>query len=111
MLFLKEKIYPPSLLYKLKYEILIKTKNWNGAWPSIEKALEMYPDYVDLHYYKGIILMKLNKFKEALASFEKCLEIGDEKSDYLVLNGVGSFKAQKYYDLCLRLMEKTIDKE
>lgn len=107
MLFLKEKVYPPSLLYKLKYEILIETENWDGAWPSIDKALVLYPDYVDLHYYKGIIMLKLNQYKEAFAAFEKCLELGDTKSDYLVLNGVGSFKAQKYRNLCLNLINES----
>lgn len=107
MLFLKEKIYPPSLLYKLKYDILITTENWTGAWPSIDKALELYPDYVDLHYYKGIVLLKLNKYKEALATFKTCLELGDTESDYLVLNGVGSFKAQKYYTLCQQRLKES----
>lgn len=105
LLFLKNKLYPPSLLYKLKYDLLVKTENWDGAWPSIEKALELYPDYVDLHYYKGIILMNLGKYKEALATFEKCLELGDTNSDYLVLNDVGSFKAKKYYELCKEKIE------
>lgn len=107
MLFIKANTSPPSLLYKLKYEILIKTENWDGAWPGIDKALELYPDYVDLHYYKGIILLKLKKYHMALSAFEKCLELGDIKSDYLVLNGVGSFKAQKYYNLCLQLVGKS----
>src|SRR5699024_46791 len=100
-------IFPPSLLYKLKYDILIKTKNWHGAWPSIDKALELYPDYVDLHYYKGLILMHLKKYNEALVAFATCLELGDTESNYLVLNGTGSFKAKKYYNRCLELVKNT----
>lgn len=106
MLFLKEEVYPPSPLYQLKYEILVTTKNWAGAWPGIEKAIELYPDYVDLYYYQGIILRGLNKYEEALASFDKCLEIGDSRSDHLVLNGTGSFKAEKYRNLCRQSLGK-----
>lgn len=105
VLFLTKKLHPPSVLYKLKYDILIKSKNFTGAWPSILKAIELYPDYVDLHYYKGIILFHLNEYSEAIAAFKTCLELGDRQSDYLVLNGVGSFKAREYIALCNEKMK------
>jgi len=106
MRFIKEEIYPPSLLYKLKYEMLIETENWEGAWPGIDKALELYPDYVDLHYYKGLILYHLSQYEEALKSFNHCLKLGDQESKHLILNGVGSFMAKEYCDLCLEKIGK-----
>lgn len=98
--FIKRNIQPPSILYKLKYDILIRTENWQGAAESIEKALLLYPDYVDLHYYKGVILYQLEKFPEAQSAFETCLELGNEHEEYFILHGVGSFRAEKYLQLC-----------
>lgn len=75
--FIKKGLMPPSLLYKLKYAILIETNSQDGAWPSIEKAIILYPDYVDLHFYKGYILYEKKEYNQALKSFEKCLELGE----------------------------------
>ena len=67
----------------------------------------LYPDYIDLHYNKGFILYKIDKYEKALEAFEKCLELGDKNSEHLVLNGVGSFKAQEYKNLCLEQLKKS----
>ena len=105
--FLLKNYMPPSLLYKLKYGILIETESLDGAWPAIEKAILLYPDYVDLHFYKGIILYMKKMFTEALKAFEKCLKLGDHHTQYLILKGVGSFRAQEYKELCLEELEKS----
>jgi glycosyltransferase involved in cell wall biosynthesis len=99
--FLKLLLTPPSLLYRLKYSILISTGSIDGAWPGIEKVLILYPDYVDLHFYKGIILYLKDMFKEALEVFDHCLEMGEENLQYLTLKGVGSFQALHYKGCCL----------
>ncbi|MBD8006801.1 glycosyltransferase family 2 protein [Bacillus norwichensis] len=104
--FIYKKVHPPAILYKLKYQILITTENWVGAKESIDKALLLYPDYVDLHYYKGCILYNIGYYKEALSVFNKCLELGNDHSDYLILNGAGSFRAQNYIKLCAEQMAK-----
>ncbi|MGG0263136.1 glycosyltransferase [Bacillus mycoides] len=75
--FIKDNCLPPSLLYKLKYSILINSGNVEGAWPSINSALRLYPDYVDLHYFKGIILFLKEQYNEALIVFENCIEMGN----------------------------------
>ncbi|WP_071392823.1 glycosyltransferase [Bacillus tuaregi] len=106
VLFLQQKQLPPSFLYKLKYAILIETNSLEGAWPSIEKAILLYPDYVDLYFYKGYILYELKRFSEALQAFHKCLELGDHHTKYLILQGVGSFKAWHYKGLCLERLGK-----
>ena len=106
LLFLQKSQKPPSLLYKLKYAILIETNSLEGAWPSIEKAILLYPDYVDLHFYMGYILYKMKDYTKALQAFEKCLELGDHHTKYLVLKGTGSFKAWKYKGLCLEQLGK-----
>jgi glycosyltransferase involved in cell wall biosynthesis len=99
--FLQNGQKPPSILYKLKYAILIETDSLDGVWPSIEKAILLYPDYVDLYFYKGSILYKMKNFSEALQAFEKCLELGDHHTKHLVLKGMGSFNAWRYKGKCL----------
>lgn len=99
--FLRQQTKPPAIVYRLKYTILLETNSIDGAWPGIEKALQLYPDYVDLHFMKGYILFQKGKYQEALASFQKCLELGECHPDYLILKGTGSFKALKYKELCL----------
>jgi glycosyltransferase involved in cell wall biosynthesis len=100
---------PPSILYRLKYGMLIETNSIDGAWPSIEKALLLFPDYVDLHFFKGYILYQKGDFTEALSAFDKCLELGEEHTEHLILKGVGSTKALKYKDLCLKALKIKTD--
>lgn len=109
LLFLKHSKKPPSLLYKLKYAILIETNSLDEAEQSIEKAILLYPDYVDLHFYKGYILYKMKNYSGALQAFEKCLELGNHHTKHLILNGVGSFKAWRYKGLCLEQLGKMED--
>ena len=101
ILFLQQNQKPPSLLYKLKYAVLIETNSLEGAWPSIEKAILLYPDYVDLHFYMGYILYKKENYVMAIQAFDKCIELGDHHTKHLVLKGTGSFKAWRYKGLCL----------
>lgn len=104
--FLLQGIKPPAMLYRLKYTILVETNSFDGAWPGIDKAIELYPDYVDLHYIKGVILFFKKKYTEAVAAFEKCLELGESHTKYLITKGFGSFKAQHFKDLCLEHLDK-----
>lgn len=99
--FLKQLKTPPSLLYRLKYSILISSGSIDGAWPGIDRAVSLYPDYIDLHFYKGLILYVKDSFKEALEVFEHCLELGEENLQHLTLKGVGSFQAMYYKGCCL----------
>jgi glycosyltransferase involved in cell wall biosynthesis len=99
--FIKQIKTPPSLLYRLKYSILISSGNIDGAWPGIERAITLYPDYVDLHFYKGLILLVKHSYKEALETFDKCLELGEENLQHLTLKGVGSFQPFYYKGCCL----------
>ncbi|WP_230199068.1 glycosyltransferase family 2 protein [Risungbinella massiliensis] len=98
--FLTAKSTPPALLYKLKYSIMLSLGSIEGAWPSIRLAVSLYPDYVDLHFYMGYILLARGEYKEALASFQKCLEIGEGNLEYLCLYGLGSYQAMYYCGLC-----------
>lgn len=96
---------PPSILYKLKYDMFIQTNSMNQALPGIEKALLLYPDYVDLHFYKGLFLFHQSDYEAAKTCFEKCLELGESHPSYLILKGVGSFRATHYKKTCLEKLE------
>ncbi len=108
VLFVMNQLTPPSLLYKLKYSILLSVGSFEGAYPAIEKAISLYPDYVDLLFYKAVILMQLNKYKEAIETFDQCLEIGEDHIKYLTQKGLGSFQGWYYKGMCYEKME---DKE
>ncbi|MDQ0087029.1 glycosyltransferase involved in cell wall biosynthesis [Paenibacillus anaericanus] len=91
---------PPSLLYNLKYTILIGLGSFEGAWPGIDLAIQLYPDYVDLHLYKGIILMRLRQYDKALEAFNQCLRIKEVNISHLTMVGAGSFYAWYYIGYC-----------
>lgn len=105
--FLEIGVLPPSMVYKLKYSILVALGEFEEAIGGIDKALLLYRDYVDLHYTKGIILYYLDEFDKAIRCFEKCIDLGEDNPDYLILKGVGSFHAWHYIGLCqLKLKKK-----
>ncbi|WP_068775896.1 glycosyltransferase family 2 protein [Paenibacillus sp. FJAT-26967] len=107
--FLQKRITPPSMLYKLKYASLILTGSYDGAWPAIEKAIALYPDYVDLHFYKGVILLNKDRIKEAIGAFEHCLALGEDNLNYLTLKGLGSFQPYYYLGQCYEKQKKWND--
>lgn len=98
--FIQMEKMPPSIFYRLKYGILIETNNIEGAWPAIEKAILLYPDYVDLHFYKGYILYHLGAYEESIKTFQHCLNLGENHGEHIILKGTGSFRALHYIDLC-----------
>lgn len=97
--FLQHGSLPPSMVYKLKYSILIATGSFDGALPGIDRAILLYPDYVELHFFKGIILYHLGKYEDAVKSFDTCLKLGENNLNYLILKGTGSFQALYYKSL------------
>jgi glycosyltransferase involved in cell wall biosynthesis len=98
--FLLKQQAPPSFLYKLKYEILVRSNSFDGAWPAIDKAIALYPDYVDLHFYKGLIFIGQEKYNEAVKVFQHCLFLGEKNLHHLTLKGAGSFQAWYYIGQC-----------
>ena len=110
LMFLNEGIIPPpSMLYSLKYSILIETGSWDGAWPGIKSAVTMFPDYVDLKFYMGVILFYKKMYLEAVACFEECIKLGEKNLNYLGLSGLGSFRAWYFKGLCYQELDKKDD--
>lgn len=104
--FLMKKVLPPSMVYKLKYSILMALGSFEEALAGIDKAISLYPDYVDLQFFKGMILYYLKDYEHSIRCFEKCLEIGEDNRNYLILKGVGSFQAWFYISLCYKELKK-----
>lgn len=104
--FLRKDKLPPSLLYKLKYSCLISLGSIDGIPAAIDKAIIMYPDYVDLYFYKGVALYLSNLHSLALDVFEQCLLLGEDNIQHLTLKGAGSFHAWYYKGLCLEKLGK-----
>ncbi|OAB30307.1 glycosyl transferase [Paenibacillus macquariensis subsp. defensor] len=99
--FLKLGKLPPSLLYKLKYSCLISLGSVKGIPAAIDKAITMYPDYVDLYFFKGVALYLSDLPNLALDLFQQCLVMGEDNIQHLTLRGAGSFHAWFYKGLCL----------
>lgn len=106
--FLAKAQMPPAICYKLKYDILIRTASLENAIEGLTLATTLYPDYVDLEFYRGVILLQNCRYQEAEASFRRCLDLGDTHSAYLTLAGVGSYFSLYYLGVCL---ENTGDKD
>ena len=98
-------IPPPSMLYSLKYSILLETGSWEGAWPGIKSAVSMFPDYVDLKFYMGIILYYRQMYQEALNCFRECIEMGENNLNYLTIKGSGTFRAWLYVGFCFEKLK------
>lgn len=103
--FLAKGIKPPSLIYKLKYHIIYRNQ-LTALWPGIHLALQLYPDYVDLHYYKGLFLMSEQRYAEAVETFQHCLRLGENNWKYLILKGAGSFLAEQAIQQCAKRMKQ-----
>lgn len=94
---------PPSLFYKLKYGCLVAMGSFKEGWPGINKAISLYPDYVDLHLYKGCILMHTRQVEAAISAFEHCLTLGENALHYMVLKGAGTFYPCYYMGNCYEM--------
>lgn len=105
LLFLNKGILPPALVYKLKYDILTTLKAYEVIVKSVEKAIELYPDYVDLYFYKGLAQFSLEDYEKAQETFQHCISIGESNPDYLILAGAGSFTARDYIKRCQKALK------
>ncbi|WP_310605335.1 glycosyltransferase, partial [Anaerosporobacter sp.] len=91
---------PPALFYKLKYEILIYSRTTLNVLEGLEKAILIYPDYVDLHFYKGIILERTKEYEKAIRAFQHCMSHHTVNCEYLNFVGMDSFLAAYHTYLC-----------
>ncbi|WP_405115535.1 glycosyltransferase [Paenibacillus sp. FSL K6-1217] len=108
---LRQNRLPPSLFYKLKYSCLVTMGSFREGWPGIDKAISLYPDYVDLHLYKGCILMNIGQVEAAISAFEHCLDLGENALHNMVLSGAGTFYPCYYMGNCYEMCGMPVDAE
>lgn len=104
--FLNNGQLPPSLLYKLKYSCLLTLGSIQNIPAGIDKAIKMYPDYVDLYFFKGVALYLSKHYDLAHNVFEQCILMGEDNINHLTLKGSGSFHAWYYRGCCLESLGK-----
>lgn len=68
------------------------------------KALEEYPDFVDLLFLQGQVLYNQQRFEDAITYFTKCLNM-PLSSKYTSIAGVNSFRSWYYKGLCFSHLE------
>lgn len=85
--------YAPALLKNLA-ACLIEEERYEEAHGLLQQAEEVYPEYVDLSYLRGVALNRMQRFEEALATLQKCLEKGEAPALYMTQVGAGSFLAR-----------------
>ncbi|MFB5269695.1 glycosyltransferase [Paenibacillus enshidis] len=108
--YLDEKQLPPYIIYKLKYSVVLDEVISDEIDHGLKLALRMYPDYVDLQFYSGIVHYKKRMYEEALHHFSRCLELGETPpGKYLVRKGTGSYQAAYYKGLCLEKLGEDDD--
>lgn len=98
--FLALRQMPPSIIYSMKYAILSGTKSLTHALEGIRLAISLYPDYVDLHFYEGVILYEQKRYAEAIEVFRNCCEMGEACGLHLSKRGVGSYYSDYFIGLC-----------
>lgn len=83
-----------SRFYKILVYCYLKEKQWEKAAQTIEEGILHFPDFTDLFYLKGMLLVAQKKFSDALRPFYKCLALGDAtSSQHLAEKGMGTEKA------------------
>ena len=79
------------------------------AVKSLEKAIQLKPDYAEAHYNHGITLQKLGQLEEAMKSFDKAIRLEPDFADAYsnrgtALQHLGQLKAaMKSYDKAIQL--------
>ncbi len=63
-----------------------------------------FPDYTDLHYYRGVCFLEECKWKEAAASLITCIRLGPPPMHYNSFEGVDSIHALNGLKLAYRRM-------
>lgn len=73
-------------------QCLIEIKDYENCIILLNDVIkdEHFRDFVDLYYFYGNALDKLNRFEEALNMYKKCIEVGNT-TKYISVSGIGSF--------------------
>ncbi|MGL4818790.1 MAG: glycosyltransferase [Bacilli bacterium] len=102
---------PSPLFYQMKYAILYAYKDYAGAKESIESVIALYPDTLELWYYRGVIHFELGLYAEALQHFQHLKSLAEKEDTKEHLHGVSSFLTDGYIEQCMAKMEQIVEGE
>jgi len=93
--------------YLMGNECITKAKDAYAAIRSFDKALKLYPDFLDAWVRKGITLLDLDEHYEAQTCFNKAVELSSNsfKARY---NRGKCYLQMKYYEEAVLDMEKAV---
>jgi len=87
---------------------LFKTKDFKKAELFCKQLLNLYPQYIWLYNFLGIVLTEQNKINEAIIYYEKGLKIDPKYS--MIYNNLGSaYQLQKKYSKAESNFKKSIE--
>lgn len=89
----KEKAYVKGLLVRMG-ECLIFLDRYEEGINLMLDAINVFPDYTDLHYTLGMLYYNARYLRDAEAEFLKCLSLGNNKVETITTEGVGSYLAE-----------------
>ncbi len=87
--------FSANLYYSLG-ELYYLQREFSKGLQLLDEAIRIYPDYVNLFYTKGLILLENGWLKEAIRSFEQCLALDKVVIPYPsdpALTGASSYRA------------------
>lgn len=68
----------------LRGRIMMEKSRLEEARAEFLKALEVDPNFVDAHYYLGIVYERVNQPSDAIASYTKAMEIDSANAQYVI---------------------------
>ena len=100
-------IYLPKLI---RYIVIAQQSSGqlNEALTSAALGLRLFPNYADLHYYTGLILLDLKHYSQARNAFLQALSMPEQPPQYASFGGVRGFRS--YYYLA-QIAESFLDEE
>ena len=86
--------YTPAMVRSI-IQCLINLQRFEEALNLINQYLNIYPDYTDLMYIKGILYSELGKYNEALDCMNQCIVMGPPPNHYFSIYGISDKKPKE----------------
>lgn len=100
-------IYLPKLL---RYVVMAQQSSGqlSEALHSATLGLKFFPDYADLYFYSGLILLDLKRYSQARSSFLQALAMPEQPPQYASFAGIRGFRSHFYL---AQISETFLDEE
>ena len=87
--------YKPTLIKNIA-QCCLKLGEYAQALKIIEQYQSKYPDYTDLIYLQGVVLLQLEQYQQALDCMNRCLMLGPAPVKYLSTPDVGNYLPKQF---------------